>query len=80
MMPDLYSAAMLGTGLLEQANEGAVAQASEATGIPYTHRSRYTHLLSTAKANTVAVSLHTVAVGSCSLEDSHVRAFKAEEK
>ena len=61
---------VLGTGLLKQANEGAVAQASEATGIPYTHR--ITHLLSTAKANTVAVSLHTVAVGSCPVEDSHV--------
>ena len=39
-----------------------------------------THLLSTAKANTVAVSLHTVTVGSCPVEDSHVRAFKAKEE
>ena len=74
MMSELCSIAVccrvLGTGLLKQ---GAVAQASEATGI--LTELDITHLLST-----VAVSLHTVAVGSCPVEDSHVRAFKAKEE
>ena len=82
MMSELCSTAVccrvLGTGLLKQANEGAVAQVGEVTGI--LTELDITHLLSTAKANTVAVSLHTVAVGSCPVEDSHVRAFKAKEE